>query len=63
MGTLISEREARAGRGSIARGRGGRRAVLTGGERDGAVVAPAVVADVDPASPFSQDELFGPPSR
>jgi glyceraldehyde-3-phosphate dehydrogenase (NADP+) len=34
--------------------------VLTGGQRDGAVVQPTVVADVDPASPFSQDELFGP---
>ena len=34
--------------------------MLTGGERDGAMVAPTVVADVDPASPFSQDELFGP---
>ena len=33
---------------------------MTGGERDGAIVSPAVVADVDPASPFSQDELFGP---
>ena len=34
--------------------------ILTGGERDGAVIPPAVVADVDPSSPFSQDELFGP---
>ena len=34
--------------------------VLTGGQRDGATVAPTVVADVDPASPFSQNELFGP---
>ena len=34
--------------------------LLTGGERDGAVVTPAVVADVDPDSPLSQDELFGP---
>ena len=36
------------------------RRLLTGGQRDGAVMSPAVVADVDPASPFSQDELFGP---
>jgi acyl-CoA reductase-like NAD-dependent aldehyde dehydrogenase len=34
--------------------------LLTGGERDGAIVSPAVVAEVDPESPFSQDELFGP---
>ena len=34
--------------------------MLTGGERDGAIVSPAVVARVDPRSAFSQDELFGP---
>ncbi|MFL6252258.1 MAG: aldehyde dehydrogenase family protein, partial [Actinomycetes bacterium] len=34
--------------------------VLTGGDREGAVVQPAVGADVDPASPVSQEELFGP---
>ena len=37
--------------------------VLTGGDRDGAVITPAVVAAVDPQSPFSRDELFDPPSR
>jgi acyl-CoA reductase-like NAD-dependent aldehyde dehydrogenase len=30
------------------------------GERDGTIVSPAVVAGVDPRSPFSQEELFGP---
>ena len=34
--------------------------MLTGGDRDGAVITPAVVAAVDPQSPFSRDELFGP---
>jgi acyl-CoA reductase-like NAD-dependent aldehyde dehydrogenase len=34
--------------------------VLVGGSRDGAVVEPTVVADVDPASALHQDELFGP---
>ena len=34
--------------------------LLTGGGRDGAIVAPAVVAGVDPRSSFSQEELFGP---
>jgi acyl-CoA reductase-like NAD-dependent aldehyde dehydrogenase len=34
--------------------------ILTGGERDGAVVSPAVVADVDPGMPISCRELFGP---
>ena len=60
MGTLITEAEAQR---VEAVDRGGGKAgarVLIGGERDGAVVAPAVVADVDPASPFSQEELFGP---
>jgi acyl-CoA reductase-like NAD-dependent aldehyde dehydrogenase len=34
--------------------------LLTGGERDGAIVAPAVVTGVDPRSPLSPDELFSP---
>jgi len=60
MGTLISavaaERVERAIKDAAA---GGAR-VLIGSERHGAVVAPTVVADVDPASPLSQRELFGP---
>jgi len=60
MGTVISTAEAERIQESItAAARAGAR-VLTGGERDGAVVAPTVVADVDPSSPFSQEELFGP---
>ena len=60
MGTLITVAEAeRVGR-SIRRAVDDGAKLLTGGERDGAVVAPAVVAGVDPRSPFSQDELFGP---
>ena len=60
MGTLISTEEAERVRSAIAQAvlDGGR--LLTGGERDGASVAPTIVADVDPSSPFSQDELFGP---
>ena len=34
--------------------------ILTGGERSGAVLSPAVVADVDPQMPISCRELFGP---
>jgi acyl-CoA reductase-like NAD-dependent aldehyde dehydrogenase len=34
--------------------------VLTGGERDGAVMSPAVVADVRPEMAIYRDELFGP---
>jgi glyceraldehyde-3-phosphate dehydrogenase (NADP+) len=61
IGTLISEREARRVEVALrdgSRSNGAR--LLTGGERDGAVVSPAVVADVDPDSPLSRDELFGP---
>ena len=41
-------------------GSGGRSARHHWGERDGSMVSPTVVADVDPSSPFAQDELFGP---
>ena len=61
MGTVISDRRGASGsRSRSPRPRRPGARVLTGGERDGAVIAPAVVADVDPSSPFSQDELFGP---
>jgi glyceraldehyde-3-phosphate dehydrogenase (NADP+) len=60
MGTLITTQEAeRVQRAILAAAEAGGR-VLVGGERDGATVAPTVVSDVDPSSPFSQDELFGP---
>jgi acyl-CoA reductase-like NAD-dependent aldehyde dehydrogenase len=60
VGTLISTAEAERVQESIsAAARGGAR-VLVGGERDGAIIEPAVVTDVDPASPLCQDELFGP---
>jgi acyl-CoA reductase-like NAD-dependent aldehyde dehydrogenase len=39
-------------------GRGAR--IITGGQRYGSIVQPAVVADVDPATRISCDELFGP---
>src|SRR5215211_1607156 len=60
MGTLISTAEAERVQQAIAEAAAGGARVLTGGQRDGASVTPTVVADVDPASPFSQDELFGP---
>jgi glyceraldehyde-3-phosphate dehydrogenase (NADP+) len=60
LGSLISEAEAiRVASAIQVAGQSGAK-VLTGGDRDGAVVSPAVVAAVDPRSPFSQDELFGP---
>jgi glyceraldehyde-3-phosphate dehydrogenase (NADP+) len=60
MGTLINTAEAERVRESIAAAADAGARVLTGGERDGSMVAPTVVADVDPSSPFAQDELFGP---
>jgi acyl-CoA reductase-like NAD-dependent aldehyde dehydrogenase len=60
MGSLITTAEAERVERAIADAAAGGARVLTGGRRDGATVAPTVVADVDPASPFSQDELFGP---
>jgi acyl-CoA reductase-like NAD-dependent aldehyde dehydrogenase len=60
LGSLISETEATRVQSAIqAAGQSGAK-VLTGGDREGAVVTPAVVAAVDPHSPFSRDELFGP---
>src|SRR3954449_3590666 len=60
IGTLISEREARRVETALQAGTRNGARLLTGGERDGAVVSPAVVADVDPDSALSQEELFGP---
>jgi len=60
MGSLISEQEASRVEAALRAGAENGARLLIGGERDGAVVAPAVVADVDPDSPLSQDELFGP---
>jgi acyl-CoA reductase-like NAD-dependent aldehyde dehydrogenase len=60
MGTLITTSEAERVRQSIAAAAATGARVLTGGERDGSMVSPTVVADVDPSSPFAQDELFGP---
>jgi acyl-CoA reductase-like NAD-dependent aldehyde dehydrogenase len=60
MGSLITLGEAERVQSAISAAAAAGARILTGGERDGAVVAPTVVADVDPASPFSQDELFGP---
>jgi glyceraldehyde-3-phosphate dehydrogenase (NADP+) len=60
MGTLITTAEAIRVQQAISAAAAGGARVLVGGERDGSVVAPAVVADVDPSSPLSQHELFGP---
>ncbi|MDJ0459722.1 aldehyde dehydrogenase family protein [Arthrobacter sp. NQ7] len=60
LGSLISEAEATRVQASITEARHAGAKVLTGGDRDGAVVTPAVVAGVDPRSNLSRNELFGP---
>jgi acyl-CoA reductase-like NAD-dependent aldehyde dehydrogenase len=60
LGSLISVEEATRVHSSIMEARHSGARVLTGGDRDGAVVTPAVVAGVDPRSPLSRNELFGP---
>jgi acyl-CoA reductase-like NAD-dependent aldehyde dehydrogenase len=60
MGTLIDPGAARRVESAIAAAAAGGGRILVGGTRSGSVVAPTVVAGVDPASPFSQQELFGP---
>lgn len=60
VGPVISELEAERIERTIRDAVAGGATLLTGGERDGAVVSPAVVADVDPAMEISRSELFGP---
>lgn len=60
MGSLISERDACRVEELLQSGKRTGARILTGGEREGAVLSPAVVADVDPDDPLSTDELFGP---
>jgi acyl-CoA reductase-like NAD-dependent aldehyde dehydrogenase len=60
MGTLITATEAERVTESIRQAVAEGAKLLTGGEREGAIVSPAVVAGVDPRSAFSQEELFGP---
>ena len=60
LGPVISEPEAKRVEQTIRDAVGGGATLLTGGEREGAVVAPTLVGDVDPAMGISRDELFGP---
>ncbi|WP_025134191.1 aldehyde dehydrogenase family protein [Leucobacter sp. PH1c] len=60
LGPLISEREAERVAASIARAVAEGAQLLTGGERDGAFVSPAIVTGVDTRQAIAQDELFGP---
>ena len=60
LGTLISEQEAIRVETSLRTAVDSGAQLLTGGEREGAVISPAVVDGVDPSTSLAQDELFGP---
>ena len=60
LGPLIAEREAERVAASIARAVSDGSTLLTGGERDGAFVSPAIVTGVATGQALAQEELFGP---
>jgi glyceraldehyde-3-phosphate dehydrogenase (NADP+) len=60
IGSLISESEAVRVEKSIGDAVSEGAKLLVGGERDGAFMSPAILANVDPSSSVAQDELFGP---
>ena len=60
VGSMISRGEADRVTASIRAAVTAGARLVTGGEQDGSLIQPAIVADVDPYSPFAQDELFGP---
>ena len=60
VGTLISQAEAKRVEACIAQAVKDGGKLLTGGQRSGTLIQPAIVSNVDPRSSFAQDELFGP---
>ena len=60
LGTLISEAEARRVESVLRAAVDSGAKLLTGGQREGAIVTPAVVDEVAPTAPLNQEELFGP---
>jgi acyl-CoA reductase-like NAD-dependent aldehyde dehydrogenase len=60
VGTMISEKEAIRVETSIKNAVAEGAKLITGGERQGTIIRPAIVSGVDPMSSFAQDELFGP---
>ncbi len=60
LGPVISEVEAMRVERTIREAVEAGATLVTGGERDGAVVAPSILGDVDPLLEISRSELFGP---
>src|SRR5688572_33508712 len=60
MGPMIRATEAVRVEEWIAEAVDGGARVLIGGERDGSLHAPTIVADVEPHMRISREELFGP---
>jgi acyl-CoA reductase-like NAD-dependent aldehyde dehydrogenase len=60
LGPVISEGEAKRVERTIRAAVDGGATLLAGGGREGAVVAPTIVGDVDPGMELSRSELFGP---
>jgi acyl-CoA reductase-like NAD-dependent aldehyde dehydrogenase len=60
VGTLITEAEAQRVESSLRTAVECGARLLTGGQRSGTVIQPAIVTGVDPNSALAQDELFGP---
>jgi acyl-CoA reductase-like NAD-dependent aldehyde dehydrogenase len=60
MGPLVSEAEAVRVAEIVEQARGAGARVVTGGEREGALHAPTIVADVAPETRLFREELFGP---
>jgi glyceraldehyde-3-phosphate dehydrogenase (NADP+) len=60
MGPMIRESDARRVEQWVEEAVGSGARLVTGGRRNGAVLAPTVVADVHPDARLSRDEVFGP---
>jgi glyceraldehyde-3-phosphate dehydrogenase (NADP+) len=60
LGPVISEAEAIRVEQTIRDAVDAGATLVTGGERNGAVVSPSIVGDVDPSLAISRSELFGP---
>jgi glyceraldehyde-3-phosphate dehydrogenase (NADP+) len=60
VGTLISRAEADRVSAALVRAQSDGAQLITGGEQEGTVIQPAILANVDPYSSIAQDELFGP---